>query len=95
MGKYHLSSQAESDILSIWEYIAEDSIVAADGIVDRCTEIFELLSANPRAGRKQDQYRVGLRSFATGRYVIFYKNVPNGIEVYRVLHGARFLDDLL
>ncbi len=28
-------------------------------------------------------------------YIIFYKPIPDGIEVYRVLHGARDIDGLL
>ena len=33
-----------------------------------------------------------LRSFPFGRYVIFYLALPGGIEIVRVLHGARDLD---
>jgi toxin ParE1/3/4 len=31
----------------------------------------------------------GLRSFPVGRYVIFYLTVPGGIQIVRVLLGAR------
>jgi toxin ParE1/3/4 len=33
----------------------------------------------------------GLRSFPVGNYVVFYRIVPEGIELVRVLHGARDL----
>ncbi len=33
-----------------------------------------------------------LRSFPFGRYVIFYAPIEDGIDVVRVLHGARDID---
>jgi len=43
-------------------------------------------------GRLRDELADGLRSFPVGRYVIFYRPIPKGIEIVRVLHGARDLD---
>lgn len=39
--------QAEADILEIWGYIAEDSVVEADRWVDRLDEKFSLWATNP------------------------------------------------
>jgi len=36
--------------------------------------------------------RTDLRSSPFGRYVIFYTPVHDGIDVVRVLHGARDID---
>jgi toxin ParE1/3/4 len=33
-----------------------------------------------------------LRSFAVGRYVIFYLAIPGGVQIVRVLHGARDIE---
>jgi plasmid stabilization system protein ParE len=41
MGRYFLSSVAETDLLAIWEYIAQDNISAADRMIDRFTAAFE------------------------------------------------------
>ena len=38
----HARPLAEADILEIWDYIAEDSIAAADDWVDRLDEKFRL-----------------------------------------------------
>lgn len=46
-------------------------------------------------GRARDELAEGLRSFPTGQYIIFYQPVPGGIEIVRVLHGARDLDAIL
>jgi len=43
-------------------------------------------------GRARDELEVGLRSFPVGRYAIFYLPIPDGVEIVRVLHGARDLD---
>jgi toxin ParE1/3/4 len=34
----------------------------------------------------------GLRSFPVGRYVIFYLQVQDSLQIVRILHGARDLD---
>ncbi len=31
----------------------------------------------------------GLRSFTVSPYILFYRPVPDGIRLVRVLHGAR------
>jgi toxin ParE1/3/4 len=40
-------------------------------------------------GRARHGLLVNLYSFAVRNYVIFYQPIPDGIEVLRVLHGAR------
>ncbi len=42
-------------------------------------------------GRPRDELAEGLRSFSVGRYVMFYRAIPEGVEIVRVLHGARDL----
>lgn len=87
--------QANDDLLAIWEYIARDSPQAADRFLRNLDETCKLLVENPKMGQLQEQYRPGLRCFSVGSYLIFYKAIEEGIEVYRVLHGARHLDRLL
>jgi toxin ParE1/3/4 len=36
-----------------------------------------------------------LHSFPLGRYVIFYVPRPKGVEIVRVLHGARDIESVL
>lgn len=83
---------AETDILEIWDYIADDSLAAADRWVDRLDEQFRLLAAQPMMGRARDELAPGVRSFPFGRYVVFYVPLDDGIDVVRVLHGARDID---
>jgi toxin ParE1/3/4 len=58
---------AEADVLEIWEYIAEDSILDADRWVDHLDESLSLWATQPMMGRDRDELASGLRSFAFGR----------------------------
>ena len=84
--------QAEADILEIWGYIAEDSVVEADRWMDRLDEKFSLWASQPMMGRGRDELAPGIRSLVFGRYVVFFEPVPDGIDVVRVLHGSRDID---
>ncbi len=84
--------QAEADILEIWGYIAEDSVVEADRWVDRLDEKFSLWATQPMMGRGRDELAPGIRSLVFGRYVVFFEPLPDGIDVVRVLHGSRDID---
>ena len=83
---------AEADVFEIWDYIADDSMEAADRWVDQLDEKFHLIATQPMMGRARDELEPGLRSFPFGRYIIFYVPTSSGIDVVRVLHGARDID---
>ncbi len=83
---------AEADILEIWAFIAEDSMVEADRWVDRLDEKFALWATQPTMGRGRDEVSPGIRSLAFGRYVVFFEPMSDGIDVVRVLHGSRDID---
>jgi toxin ParE1/3/4 len=84
--------QAEADILEIWDYIAEDSVVDADRWLDRLDEKLALWATQPLMGRARDELAPGIRSLALGRYVVFFEPLQDGIDVVRVLHGSRDID---
>jgi toxin ParE1/3/4 len=48
-----------------------------------------MLSRIPEMGRKRFDFADGLRSLAVNNYVIFYRPIADGIQLIRVLHGAR------
>lgn len=83
------TSQANHDLIEIWTYVANDSPVSADRLIDSIADVCGTLADSPAIGRSRDELAQGLRSFPVGRYVVFYRPVSNGIEVIRVLHGAR------
>jgi toxin ParE1/3/4 len=84
--------QAAVDILDIWDFIAEDSMVEADRWVDRLDEKLALWSTQPHIGRVRPELAPELRSMPFGRYVVFFLPLPDGIDVVRVLHSSRNTD---
>ncbi len=88
------SKFAGDDLKQIWLHISEQNQNAADKFLDELYKKFLLLAENPKIGRSHDEFIVHLRSFPHKKYVIFYFLTENGIEIYRVLHGARDIEDL-
>ncbi len=91
MSRYRLSKQSCSDLDDIWLYIASDNLTAADRFVDELVGKFQRLATEPGIGRTREELAESLRSFPVGNYVIFYRALPDGIEVVRVLSGFRDL----
>jgi toxin ParE1/3/4 len=86
------SPQAELDLTTIWDFIANDSIKAADALLERIDEAFDMLAQMPRAGRARNDLALNLRSFPVGSCVVYYVPVSDGIEVIRVMSGWRDVD---
>lgn len=90
-----LSPEAQEDLIEIWSYIAQFSEEAADKIIDAIYQKADLLARSPYMGKERSELHPCLRSFVIEKYVLFYRPIDNGIEVVRVLHGARDIDQLL
>ena len=86
--------EADNDLVDIWLYIANDSPNNADRFIDRMREKFSSLAEAPQIGTRRDELRTGLRSQPVGTYLIFYFPLDDGIEIVRVLHGARDIGSL-
>jgi toxin ParE1/3/4 len=96
MRRVHLSADAASDLDDIWFRIAEDSLINADRMLERIHDAAHAtLLPFPEAGRSRDELGLGLRSFAVGKYVLFYTIIDDGIAIVRVIHGARDLPTAL
>ncbi|MDF5714977.1 MAG: type II toxin-antitoxin system RelE/ParE family toxin [Rhizonema sp. NSF051] len=69
--------------------MANESDDRADWFLQKIESKLKMLVETPGMGRKRDELVPNLRSFPVGNYLIFYRPVNQGIEVIRVLHGAR------
>jgi toxin ParE1/3/4 len=87
-----LQPRAKADLSDIWQFIAEDSDDQADAFIDLIDQKFELLAQQSGLGRRREELAEGLRSFPVGRYIIFYLAIPGGVQIVRVLHGARDIE---
>lgn len=87
--------RAKIDLAEAAEYIAADNLDAALGFLDAAERDCAFLARTPGAGANRDFLHKDLaevRSWPIGRFkndLIFYRPTPKGIEVLRVLHGAR------
>ena len=90
MAKVFYSSSAENDLLEAWLYVAEDSVTAADRMLDQIEAEAILLLDQPLMGRERNELAPGIRSWPTlTPYILFYFPDEHGVIVTRVLHHAR------
>ena len=86
---------AEKDLLGIWTYLATTAgLNIADIQVAKVESEFTFLAANPKAGPTRFDLRPRLRSWPVGNYIVFYRPLKSGVEVLRVIHGARDLSNI-
>lgn len=85
---------ARADLGEAWHYIALESIDAADRWLGKIEAAAADLAVFPDAGRPRDDIGDGIRSVPEASYLIFYRVHGERVEVMRVIHGARNLDDL-
>ena len=89
MNQYRVSDAARSDLDEIWSYIAQDNADAADRFIRAIVSRFPAFASMPHMGPQRKDLSPRLRSSPVGNYVIFYRPMKNGVEIVRVLHGAR------
>lgn len=94
MSRVRKLPQAQEDLLDIWLHIAADSPFRADRFLNLLDEKIRLLADTPGMGRRCDELSPGLRGLPVGNYLIFYRQAGQGIDVVRVLHGARDIEAL-
>ena len=94
MRRYRISPIARADIKEIYRFVANDKPAAAGHLRAIFYEKFRLLAAQPLMGEVCDELAENLRRSFVGNYVIYYRPSGHGIDVVRVLHGARDVDAL-
>ncbi len=77
------------DYEEIWDYIAKDDSRAADRLISAFEQKLRLLATMPALGKGEFDLAPNLRSFPVGNYLLFYREVADGIQLVRALHGAR------
>lgn len=91
---FELTENAQKDIKEIWLYISENSVSSADNLITDLFAKLKLIANNPKLGRMQNNYLLSLRSFPFKNYIIFYTQIENGIEIFRIIHSSRNIEDL-
>lgn len=66
----------------------------ADRVVDGIGEKFDVLAKFPNVGRSRADLRSDCRSLPVGNYLLFYRVLPNTVEILRVIHSSRRITTL-
>jgi toxin ParE1/3/4 len=86
------SKISRRDYEEIWQYVAQDNSFAADQLIQEFEHRLALLVRMPQMGRLEEDLAPRLRSVSVGSYLLYYIPIENGIQLVRVLHGARDID---
>jgi len=94
MSRYRVAPEARADLDEVYDYVAKESLSAADELIETFQERFRLLATQPLMGQARPELGRSLRSFTVGNYVIFYRPAEGGIEVAKIIHSARDIEAL-
>ena len=91
MGVIRRTAMSYRDYADIWNFVAKNNSNAADELLRTFDTKLKFLSDFPGAGSARPELRPRLRSFPVGSYLMLYRPIRGGVELIRVLHGARDL----
>jgi toxin ParE1/3/4 len=82
---------ARRDLKGIGQYIARESGSRSIALrfLDRIAARAKTQAEQPKLGERRPDLGAEVRCFPVGNYVVFYRPIGRGIELLRVLHGAR------
>lgn len=94
---------AQRDLIETYRYYAREAgIRTADRFLAAANDVFQRLANMPGMGKRYDHEHPALaelRFFPLSSrfkvYIVFYRPIDGGIEIARVLHGARDIDSIL
>ena len=92
--------QVIRDLIELATYIAEDNMDASDRFLVATEETFKQLAQTPKMGKRCqfspnliDVRQQAIKGFR--RYLIFYRLIDSEVEILRVIHRARDIEDIL
>jgi toxin ParE1/3/4 len=94
MSRVVYSDIAKADLREIWDHVSDDSQFQADRLIERFRSKLEHLAKWNTLGRPRPEMARNCRSYPFGKYCFFFRPIDNGIEVIRVIHSARDLDQI-
>jgi plasmid stabilization system protein ParE len=87
---YILSEDADRDLDSIWDHIAEDNVDAADRWIGKLFDAFGAVGETPGIGHKrEDLTAFPVLFWPVGAYLIIYRATSRPVEIVAVTQGAR------
>ncbi len=96
MADFFYSPQARQDLLEIWEFIARDSLDAADRVEREMEQAVAALVRNPWRGHtRRDLTSKPVLFWPIYSYLIIYNPAARPLEVVRILSGYRDIAAML
>ena len=91
MTPYLVSPGARQDLNDIWDYIAADSIDAADRFADKLHENIVALARTPGMGHRREDLAEApfILFWPVGNYLVLYRVQGDRVEIAAVVHGNR------
>jgi antitoxin ParD1/3/4/toxin ParE1/3/4 len=87
---YVLGADAVRDLNAVWEYIAADSVDAADRWIGKLFDALEALGGTPGMGHKrEDLTDCPVLFWPVGAYLVIYRAERTPIEIVAVTQGSR------
>jgi toxin ParE1/3/4 len=96
----YIRPAASEDIDEIIDYLVGESAPAAQGFVKDLQQCFDLIAKNPKVGAPREYQSAalsGMRMFPLKKfstYLVFYLSDEQTIDIVRVLHGRRDIEQL-
>jgi toxin ParE1/3/4 len=88
---------AQDDLVAILDWISKDSLNRATAFVEAVAKRIGRLESHPSLGRvprHEKLKQLGYRTLIVEKYIVFYVVRGQKIEIHRVLHGSRHLDEI-
>lgn len=91
MARLVILPAARADLIEIGDFIALDNPGRAASFVAEIEAKMRAAAERPLSFPARDELHEGLRAARYGRYLIFFVEQGDEVQVVRVLHGARDL----
>lgn len=96
MTRFRLSPEAVQDVIDIYEYIAQDSVDAAERVRAEIYDALLGLAAMPGKGhRREDLTNQPVLFWPVRSFQIIYRPKSQPLEIIAVLHGKRNIKRVL
>lgn len=92
MATIRWTQRAKGDLQEVYDFIARDSLRAADALVERIVHVTERLAAFPESGRTMPEFpTLPYREALVGNYRVLYRIEGGAVWIAAVVHGRSLL----
>lgn len=94
MSSVRHTKRARQDLIDIWLQIAIRDEATANRVLDAIAARCAQLADFPKMGRSRSDIAPEVRALVIERWLALYRLVPGGVQIVRIVDGARDLSRL-